>query len=164
MTIAGQHSLEEAINLLETKQAQIAATDKGYQANKVKIDAKDLTFAGDWASFFNSWRAFYVSKRTKLALMSKLAPVTPNAVLPAESDYVDIVDAVKPFADFTRRIGAAGVTFDVKVGQLPETDVDLSTYKKADSATKAMEKSALPIAGIALSVGLTYLWMKSREK
>lgn len=156
MTIAGQHSLEEAINLLETKNEEILATHKGYSipGNKAKVDAKHPEFAEAWDAYRAQWQRYYVLERTKLGMMSKAAWLTPNAILPAESDYLSILDNVKQFSGFTRMIADSGVTFDVKVGQKPSTDVDLTIYQKADSTTKKIESVASASAPWLLGLGI----------
>lgn len=166
MTIAGQHTLRETVNFLETKNAQILATNKGYASQKPLIDSKDPSLGNDWADFLLRWRVFFTKERTKLAMYSAVAPTIPDALMSAEPFWDEIIEELEKrptYAALTDRFAKAGATFSAKVGQIDETDVDLEVYKKADKLTKAGESSAPWLVGAGIGTALIY-FMITRKR
>lgn len=181
MTIAGMHTPIETRELIAQKNRDITGYNVAFK-NSFKrwsefdhIGAK--SWGDDWAKFLDRW------KNAVRLVEIQLHAIETNLMfgLTSEAQYQQILRALQlnpgryergDFPDFIDRWVVASNALKLQTGrglddpeidtkQPISLDIDLETFKKADSAVKTLEKDVFPTLGYvgigAGVLGLIYL-------
>lgn len=169
MTILGQQTVAELIDLLKDKDYLVAQLSSAYASHGPIVS--DVSFQADYNSFQQRWTTARSKAQTAIDL-AKLNIFVANDMLAAQSEYDGILDALTrqrgfvqkgDFSDLVQRLSAAGAAPDFSQAPQPDQtiDVDLSGYKAADTGVKAVEATETA-AGKAVKFGLGaipwYVW------
>jgi len=93
MTIAGQHTITETQDLINSYQGLIDQMNSKYQALPAGPDKDGM--ASDWQAFLSRWNSAKTTARAKLIAVGAITPLASNTVIPAEGIYTDILKALK---------------------------------------------------------------------
>jgi hypothetical protein len=170
MTVLGQQSVAELIDLLKDKDYLVAQTQSAYNAQPQVVDTSDPLWATQWAAFMSRWNAARSSAQTAIDL-AKLNIFVSNSLLAAQSEYDGILKALQQtpgtvqtgdFDDLSLRLQKL-VPVDYSQAPQPDQtiDADLTGYQAADTAVKTVEAGE-KAAGNAIKIGLGavpwYVW------
>jgi len=101
MTIAGQHTAQELIDLITAKDAEISDIRTAYTAFQAAWAASDPTTQSAWDSDWTSFLMKYGAARAVAedALMAAAATPIPNDMLPMETIYQGYLYVIQPVTD-----------------------------------------------------------------
>lgn len=166
MTLFGSHVVSEVSDLLNVWDARILQLQDQANAYYDTWEAKDKTGHADWMADWDKLVARWTPAKGHAKTIILATPQMQDYT-PAEGVYQELLNALAPgqtghinkgdFDDLSARMTAAGkpaVYTGAANAQPSAVDVDLGTYKAADTGVKAVEATGAAVQKAA-SIGWT---------
>lgn len=141
MTIANFETVAELQDLLKAKDYDNAEMAKSYAGLDPAKQASDPPWLTDFTKYRKAYELATVPARAKVFPFS-VAPISVTSLIPAPLEWDLVISSQKPAQDlYTRLVKMGGFVDGTKMPQpRPLSDTDLEAFKKADEATRAIDK------------------------